>query len=142
MSAVKARMTVPTMNSPPQPLCIFKRPSVERDSARVGLQEPPFSALGRPKLGTALGTREFEALELAKDTIDGGVRRSETDRAESVRDGDRRPAKRAREGAQRLLDDKLGVHLDELATHSGEFARGVDADDDDMATLAERPESR
>lgn len=58
----------------------------------------PLAPWVAPSLGTALGTREFEALELAKDTVDGGLRRPETDRAESVRDGDRRPAKRAGEG--------------------------------------------
>jgi hypothetical protein len=95
-----------------------------------------------PSLGTALGTRELEALELAKDTVDGGVGRSETDRAESIRDGDRRPAKRAREGADRFLDHKLGIHLLELRASRHELGRVVRADDDDMATLAEPPESR
>ena len=109
---------------------------------RKGSQIAQLEPWVAPSLWPAFGTRQLETLELPKDAVYGCVGRSETDRAEPVRDGDRRPAKRAREGADRLLDHKLGVHLRELWASRHVFGRLVDADDDDMATLAEGPQSR
>ena len=88
---------------------------------------------------TAFGTRQLEALELAKDSVDGCVGRSETDGAEPVRHRDGRPAERAREGAERVLDHELGAHLRELRASRHVFAGVVGAHDDGVAALAERP---
>ncbi len=114
----------------------LRRNKSHHGTARAAVELPPWIA---PSLRTAFGTRELEAFELAKDTADGCVRRSETDRAKPVSDSDRRPAKRAREGAERLLNHKFGVHLDEPATRSRIFGRVVHADDDGVPALAERP---
>jgi hypothetical protein len=133
---MRARKTAPTMNSPPQPFYLFKRPALELDSA---IALPAWIA---PSLWSAFRTRELEAFERANNTVDRRVRRSKADRAEPVRDRNGRPAERAREGTERLLDHELGPHLRELAAGRRVLGRVVDADDDGVAALPERPKRR